>query len=136
MPDYRNLRVFEAAQALNERVHSLVPSIRPWRAPGLRGQLCRSVSSVAANIAEGAAQGSAKQYVRYLRVALGSAQETCVHLRLATSLGGRNVKAFRECEGRMRVVAAMLVRLIARIEEDEVRKGSGDGGGNSNYAMG
>lgn len=122
MPDYRNLRVFDAANALNTKVHTLAPHIQVWRAPGLRAQLCRAVSSVPANIAEGAMQGSAKQYLRYLRIASGSAQEAIIHLRLAASLGMRTANAFHECECAMQIVAAMLVRLIARIEEDEARK--------------
>lgn len=122
MPNFRKLRVFELSQELSEEVHRLVPGISAWRAPGLRGQLCRAVASVPANIAEGAAQGTQAGFARYLVIALGSANEAGVHLRLAGSLPGKNRAQIQGCIARQELVSAMLTRLIATIRENEARK--------------
>ena len=123
MPDLRNNRVFELAQCLSEDVHRLVPSIRPHRAPGLRSQLCRSINSVPANIAEGAAAATPAEYARYLRIALKSANECAdVHLRLAVSVSGNAGREFAVCRNRVRVVSAMLTNLLACVQEDVARE--------------
>ncbi len=121
MPDYRKLRVYGLAQELSEEVHRLLPEIPARRAPGLRAQLARSVSSVPANIAEGAAHDSPALFMRFLRTAVGSAHESAVHLRLAASIVNAHSHRFTRCENQSRAVAAMLTNLIARIQEGQAR---------------
>lgn len=118
MPDYRKLRVFHLAQELSEAVHRLVPELPARKAPGLVSQLCRSVSSVPTNIAEGAARDSPGAYVSALVIARGSAHETAVHLRLAASVANVRAAKLRRFEQRAHVVAAMLTNLIATIQKD------------------
>jgi four helix bundle protein len=122
MPDYRRVRAFSLAQELNLRVHQLLPHIPARRAPGLRAQIARAISSVPANIAEGAAQDTTALYVRFLRTAVGSAHESAVHLHLAASLVSECSLDLTRCENQARVVAAMITKLIARIQEAEARR--------------
>ena len=84
-----NLRVLERATALVvalHRAHAAEDRRVVRRAPGLCGQLLRSAASIAANISEGAGQLTAAQFARYLVIAIGSANETEHHLRLAIAL--------------------------------------------------
>jgi four helix bundle protein len=122
MPDFRKLRAFELAEELSERVHDLARQIPPRRAPGLKAQLCRAVSSIPANIAEGAAQETQAGYARFLRIALGSANETTVHCRRAAAVAGSSAPAFLQCKQRAHLVAAMLNNLIARVQADAARE--------------
>jgi four helix bundle protein len=57
------------------------------RADMILDQLWRAASSISANIAEGAAQDSHRQFARYLTIALGSANEAESHLSLASQAG-------------------------------------------------
>jgi len=118
MPDFRKLRVFVLAEELSEAVHRLLPAIPAHRAPGLRAQLSRAVSSIPANIAEGAGRDSVRQYMRGLSIARGSSHETAVHLRLASSISNGQAVELRRCVQRAHVVSAMLSNLIAKIEKD------------------
>lgn len=121
MPDYRKLRVYGLAEALSAEVHTLMARFPSRRAPGLVAQVCSSVQSVPANIAEGAGRESVAAYVGFLSVARGSAQETSVHLRLASRLDDAQSTSLVRCFNRADVIAAMLTNLIARIREDEAR---------------
>ena len=122
MPDFRKVRAFELAEELSDVVHELVPQIPPRRAPGLKAQLCRAVSSIPANIAEGAAQETQAGYARFLRIALGSANETSVHCRRAAAVSGSSAPAFLRCKQSAHLVAAMLNNLIARVQADAARE--------------
>jgi four helix bundle protein len=59
-------------------------SLRDHRA--LASQIQRAAISIPANIAEGYALGTKPQWVRHLRIALGSAAELRSHLRLLADL--------------------------------------------------
>ncbi len=119
MPNYHTLRVYELAQELSEEVHLLVAKLPSRKAPGLSAQLCKAVESVPANIAEGAGRDSQSQYVKFLLIARGSAQEASVHLRLAARIDETHAAAFIRWQRRAEVVAGMLTKLVQRIREDE-----------------
>ena len=53
---------------------------------GLSDQIRRASASIPANIAEGYAMGTTPQFIRFLRIALGSATELATHLELAKDL--------------------------------------------------
>jgi four helix bundle protein len=54
---------------------------------GLKLQMRRSASSIAANIAEGAARASRIEFARYVSIARGSVSELETHLLLCERLG-------------------------------------------------
>src|SRR5256886_10277244 len=53
---------------------------------GLTDQIRRAAASIPANIAEGYALGTTAQFIRFLRIALGSGTELCTHLELVRDL--------------------------------------------------
>lgn len=53
---------------------------------GLADQIRRAAASIPANIAEGYALGTTPQFIRFLRIALGSATELSTHLELARDM--------------------------------------------------
>ena len=122
MPDYRKIRAFVLAQQLSEEVHALIPKIPARLAPGLRAQLSRSIASVCANIAEGAAQESQPSFARFLRIALGSANEAATQLRLVQSISPSVRSTAIDLKQRVNLVAAMLTRLIERMQENAARQ--------------
>ncbi|MBP6772831.1 MAG: four helix bundle protein [Gemmatimonadaceae bacterium] len=115
MPDHTKIRAWQRAQTLTVSIaDSLSPAISR-RMPGLRRQILKASASIAANIAEGAAQKSPAQYSRYLDIAIGSASETESHLDLAVRLdvvAGDGDALLREIQ----IIRRMTFRLRERVD--------------------
>ena len=54
---------------------------------GLTSQICRTGVSVAANLSEGAGRGSSKEYIRFIRIALGSLSKMETLIIIADRIG-------------------------------------------------
>lgn len=83
--DFRKLRVWRASLDLAQNVHELS---RPWPRDEwyVRQQLRRAAGSIGANLAGGAAR-SPRDFARFVRIALGSANELEHWLRFAAGIG-------------------------------------------------
>ena len=84
---HRDLIVWQRAMDLAVRIYEISRSFPRTEVYGLTSQITRSTTSVAANIAEGHARGSARDYAQFLSVARGSLMETETLLTLAVRLG-------------------------------------------------
>jgi four helix bundle protein len=82
---------------------------------GLARQLERSLSSIPANLAEGAGHDSRAQFGRYISIAIASAREAEYHLLLARDLGALDSKVYAGFEARLGEVVAMLIGLRRRV---------------------
>jgi four helix bundle protein len=80
---HRDLKVWQKGMDLAEeiyRVAKLLPKVEEYR---LTSQLLRAVASIPANIAEGHARGTRKDYANFVNIARGSLAETETFLLLA-----------------------------------------------------
>ena len=62
---------------------------------GLTSQLRRSAASIPANIAEGHARSSTKDYLRFIAIAIGSLAETATFIELAGRLNYGKIEDLR-----------------------------------------
>ncbi len=83
---------------------------------GLQSQLRRAAVSVAANIVEGAARRSQREYAHFLVQAMGSASEVRYLISLSHRLGYVAKEEFDHLESRYGDLVRGLQGLIARIE--------------------
>ena len=84
---YRDLNVWQVGMDLAAGVYEMTrkfPNHEKW---GLGSQLQRAAVSIPANIAEGHAKDSTKQFLFHVSVARGSVAESETHLMLADRLG-------------------------------------------------
>lgn len=85
---FKDLMVWQLGMELSERVYNMTKTFPDEEKFGLTSQLRRAVVSVPANIAEGHARNSTKEYLRFLSFAVGSLAEveTFVELSIRLSL--------------------------------------------------
>ena len=86
MSDFKQLLVWQKAQAMALDAHRVASRIRGrdnWR---LRSQIIGAAQSVPATIVEGTGQQSSREFMRYLRISLNSTTELEHHLLTAREL--------------------------------------------------
>ena len=84
--DHRKLRAFAMADDLAVKVYHLTKSLPRDERYVFQTQLRKAAISVAANIVEGCARSSPREYGAFLNIAIGSAAEARYLLQLAFRL--------------------------------------------------
>jgi four helix bundle protein len=84
---------------------------------GLTSQLRRAAISVALNIAEGSDRKADKDFVRFLRIAIGSTEEVVTGLYIARDLGFVEQEDFDRLYESSNVIVAMLNGLIKSLRK-------------------
>jgi four helix bundle protein len=84
--DFKKLLVWQKAHAMALDAHRVAGRIRKTDHASLRSQIVRAAMSVPANIVEGCNQETAKQFSRFLLIALNSATELEYHVITARDL--------------------------------------------------
>ena len=75
MATHKDLDVWKEAITLVTEIYNLTANFPDSERFGLTSQMRRAAVSVPSNIAEGAARGTNKEYVRFLNISLGSLSE-------------------------------------------------------------
>lgn len=86
---------------------------------GLTSQIRRAAVSIPANIAEGAARRSKREFSRFLLNARGSVTELRLLLDIAHETGSLEVRDFRSCEEKLDRLFAMTSGLIRRADRSD-----------------
>jgi len=84
--NFRELSVWKKSRKLNKDVYNITNEFPQEEKYGLLSQIRRSSISIASNIAEGSSRGSDKDFIRFLRIALGSSFELETQLILSSDL--------------------------------------------------
>ena len=111
MSGYQELDVWNKSIELAEMVYRLSAQFPPVERFGMTSQLRRSATSVAANIAEGAARHGTRDFLRFLGIASGSLAETETFLVLPLRLGMAKKGQINHVLTRTEEVGRMLTEL-------------------------
>ncbi len=87
MRDHRKMDVFQLADGLALVIYRATGNFPENERYGLASQLRRASVSIGANIVEGAARSSTKEFAHFLSIAYGSARELEYEVSLAARLG-------------------------------------------------
>jgi len=115
MRDFRKIEAWQLADDLAVAVYEATKSFPKEEMYGITSQIRRAVTSVAANIVEGASRESAKDYAHFLQIARGSLAETQYFLHLARRLGYLDQERAAELEQAARRVFGCLHGLIQAV---------------------
>ena len=86
MSYYKDLIVWQKSYQLTLEIYSLSKSFPKEEIFGITSQMRRAAISIPSNISEGNSRGGKKEYVQFLRVALGSSTELETQLMLCRDL--------------------------------------------------
>ena len=109
--DPAKLEVFHLGHQLVLDLYPLTRVLPASERFGLQAQIRRAACSVPTNIVEGCARTSAREYARFLGMALGSAAEVGYLLRLAGDLGLLSGPELLRCKKSSEHVARALQKL-------------------------
>ena len=122
MSDFKNLRVWQEAHGFTLATIFAVEEIHGSIGILVRNQLVRSTMSIPANIAEGSAKRSDREFARFVRIAMGSATESENHLILARDLKLIDGEAYQALDARVQEVQKMLSGLERKLTRDASSK--------------
>ena len=112
---YHRLSVYKKSYELALEIHKLTLTFPKIEQYELAQQLRRSSKSIPANIAEGMGKQESKPDVkRYIRIALGSSDESRVWLEFAKDLGYLSQKDHDDLNERYQEIGRMLQGIIKR----------------------
>lgn len=117
MRDYKKIKAWKFADDLAVLVYQHSHSFPREEIYGLTSQLRRASYSVPANIAEGAARESQRDYLHFLHIARGSLCETEYFIHLAQRLGYLPVEAADQLNRQLRQTFACLHGLIQAVKD-------------------
>jgi four helix bundle protein len=110
----RDLEVYQRSRRLMLEVHKIVVRFPDFEKFDLADQMRRASKSVPTTMAEGyALRESVKEFKRYLRVSLGSANEMEIHIENARDLGYIDRETAQRLIDEYQIVGKQLTRLIA-----------------------
>jgi four helix bundle protein len=79
MKNFKKLNIWQLGMDIVEKVYEVIPCLPEDEKYGIRYQVTRCAVSIPANIAEGSAKTSQKDYLRYIEISLGSSFELETH---------------------------------------------------------
>lgn len=115
MGEYRKLRVWKKSHALAIEINLLAANIRGASHAALKTQMIRAAMSVPANLVEGRAQNSEKEFARFIGYALGSAAELDYHLLIAKDIGAIDEAAYQKVESDLTEIRKMMNGLSKKL---------------------
>ncbi len=115
MHNFRELQVWKKARILAKEVYLVSTDFPEGEKFGLTSQVRRSMISIPSNIAEGSSRNSSKDFVRFLRIALGSAFELETQLLLSIDLGFTAENKINPVNERIREIQKMLIGLERKL---------------------
>jgi four helix bundle protein len=117
--DPRKLRAFLAADELVLDVYRETKDMPAEERYGLQSQIRRAAVSVAANLVEGSARRSERDFLHFVGIAIGSASEARYLIGLAARLGYTHMAACDRLAERYTGVVRGLQALTSRFLEAE-----------------
>jgi len=122
MSDFRKLEVWRKAHDVMIEVHAIAGAIRGGAYLSLKSQIIRAAMSIPANIVEGRAQRSERDFSRFLSYAIASTSELEYHLVAARDIGAVEGSEANPIIRRVIEVRRMLIGLRKALTESADRR--------------
>ena len=122
MKTHRDLDVYKGIIFLVCEIYHKTKDFPKDEMFGLTSQLRRASVSVAANLSEGAGRGSSKEYIRFIRISLGSLSEIETLILIAARIGYLSENLQGSFLSQIRIITSQLTNLIKAIQNRITRQ--------------
>jgi len=112
MKGFRNLKVWIKSHQLTLNIYKSTQQFPKEELFGLVSQLRRASTSIPTNIAEGSGRKSEKEFIQFLSIALGSANEVDYLIELSKDLGFISQEIWTQLDQEINEIQSMLFVLI------------------------
>ena len=120
MRPHERLDVWKRAVEFVVRIYKMTESFPREEKFGLTSQIRRAAVSVPANIAEGAARQSHKEFCYFLSNAQGSVSELATELLIARRLGYLKEQPYRTDDDELAAIGRMILGLVRSVKRRTV----------------
>lgn len=118
MRDFRKLDIWRLGVEFAVTIYEATEKFPSTEIYGLTSQMRRSAVSISANIAEGSGRDSDGDFLRFLRIALGSLNEVETMIEISRRLGLLSGQIANVIDDQARDLGVRTRNLAARIELD------------------
>lgn len=122
MRDFRKLEVWSLGKQFAVACYQFTSTFPKEEVYGLTSQIRRAAVSIPANIAEGSGRETDAEFLRFLRIALGSLNEVETLLMIAADLNIAPEPDREEIDDLSRDLGVRLRNLAARVQSDLTNK--------------
>jgi len=114
---HKKLEVWKKSIELVQKIYELTETFPKSEFYGLTNQMRRAAVSIPANISEGAARQTKKEFIQFLHVSQGSLSELDTHLEISTKLAYLKEDDLQELPLLMNGIDKMLTGLIKSLKK-------------------
>lgn len=122
MKTYKELKVWGKSMNLVTKIYSLTKSFPSDEKIGLTSQIRRCSVSIPSNIAEGYGRGSLKDYIRFLRISVGSLFELQTQIEISFNLKYLSTTEYNNLYSDLRELERMLTSLVRNLNKKLLQK--------------
>ncbi|MDP1620843.1 MAG: four helix bundle protein [Bacteroidales bacterium] len=117
MKTHRDLDVYKGTVALVIEIYQKTSDFPKSEIFGLTSQIRRAGVSIAANISEGVARGSSRDYIRFLRISFGSLSELETLVIIAAQIGYLSQDNTKKILEQIKIITLQISNLIKAIQK-------------------
>lgn len=119
---FEDLNIWKESLKITKEIYDFTAKEKFSKDFGLRDQIRRAIISVSSNIVEGFEKNNNNEFVRFLKIAKGSAGEVRNQLHIALSIGYITTEEFEKTNNDLQILAAQMGKFIAYLEDKKRNK--------------
>ncbi|HNT30419.1 MAG TPA: four helix bundle protein [bacterium] len=123
---FEDLKIWQASLAITKRIYDVSALGEFGRDYRLRDQIRGAIISVSSNIVEGFEKNNNNEFIRFLRIAKGSAGEARNQLYIAKAIDYIDEKSFAGINEMLEELAGQIGALIVYLQKNKAGKRSAD----------
>ena len=116
MKTIRDLLIWQKAMSLVTKTYQITQKFPKEELFGLTSQIRRSAISLSSNIAEGYGRDSNKEFLRFIKIVIGSLFEFQTQIEIAKNINYLNENEFKNLYEETRELEAMIISFSKRLK--------------------